>query len=114
MRNYKQSGESLTIIAAAAAISGSPVLVGNLFGVAQHDAAIGEPLTILTEGVFTLPKDLAAVFTLGEEVWFDPAAKACGEKTAGKHLIGVATVAAGNGTTSVDVLLNETSTTVAA
>lgn len=114
MRNYKSTGGSITLAAVAIALSGDPVLAGNLFGVAQHDAAVGEPLTIVTEGVFTLAKDSAAVFAVGEEVWFDPATKTCVEKSAGKHLIGVATIDAGNGTTTVDVRLNGTSTTVAA
>lgn len=114
MRNYKSTGLSLTLVAAAVTLSGDPVLTGNLFGVAQHGAAIGEPLTVTTLGVYTLPKDSAAVFTVGEEIWFDPAAKTCGEKAAGKHLIGAATVAAANGATSVDVRLNGISTTVAA
>lgn len=114
MRNYKSTGGSITFIAAAAALSGDPVLVGSLFGVAQHDAAIGDRLTIVPDGVYELPKDSAAAFTVGEEIWFDPATKSCVEKATGKHLIGVATVEAGNGTTSVDVRLNGTSTTVAA
>lgn len=114
MRNYKSTGATLTLVATAVTLSGDPVLTGNLFSVAQHGAAVGEPLTTTTLGVYALPKDAAAVFTVGEEVWFDPATKTCGEKAAGKHLIGVAAVAAANGITSVDVRLNGTSTTVAA
>ncbi|BAK75813.1 protein of unknown function [Pseudogulbenkiania sp. NH8B] len=114
MRNYKSTGATLTQVATAVTASGDPVLNGNLFSVAQHAAAIGDPLSSTTLGVYELPKDAAAVFTLGEEVWFDPAAKTCGEKAAGKHLIGTAFAAAANGSTSVDVRLNGTSTTVAA
>lgn len=114
MRTYKSTGVSIALVAAGLTLSGAPVLAGNLFGVAQHTAEADAPLTITTLGVYALPKDSAAVFTVGEEVWFDPVAKSCGEKAPGKHLIGVAIVAAGNSTTSVDVRLNGGSTVVAA
>lgn len=113
MRNYVKTGAIVSVTATAALASGAPVLVGNLFGVAQRAAASGEKAEILTEGEFLLPKEAAADFTEGEPVYFDAAAGKCGEKAAGRHLIGVATVAAGNGATVAQVRLNGTSTVVA-
>lgn len=105
MRNYIQKGDNLTFPAPADTESGAPVLIGNLFGIAAHSALAGEPLTIKRDGVYTLAKDPAAVFTEGELVWFDPATKLLGEQGAGKLLVGAAVVVAGNGATSVDVVL---------
>lgn len=114
MRNQVKTGGIVSLIAAAAVLSGDPVLVGNLFGVAQQSAAIDEPFELVTTGEFVLPKASAAVFSVGEEVYFDSATGECVEKAAGKHLVGVATVAAGNGAVSLQVRLNGVSTTVAA
>ena len=114
MRNLIQDGENITIPSPGVVASGDPVLVGNLFGVAVHAAIQGEPLTIRTENVFELPCLPAAVFAVGDPVYFDPAKASCVNASAGKHLIGAATVAAGNGAVLVRVRLNGTSTTVAA
>ena len=51
------------------------MLVGSLFGVAAYTAAEGEPLELVTIGVFRLPKAGPAVFTPGARVAWDAAAK---------------------------------------
>lgn len=114
MRNQVKTGGIVSLIASAAVLSGGPVLVGNLFGVAQQSAAIDQPFELVTTGEFVLPKASAAVFSVGEEVYFDSATGNCVEKATGKHLIGVATVAVGSGITTLQVRLNGISTTVAA
>lgn len=114
MKNYVKTGVVVSLLATAAVASGGLVLAGNLVGVAQASAAIGDPVEVVTLGEYLLPKDPAAVFTQGEEVWLDPATLLLGEKAAGKHLIGVATGAAGNGVDVVQVRLNGVSTIVAA
>jgi len=112
MRNYIQTGDHLTLPAAKVCKSGDPVLIGNLFGMATHDAAKGEPLTIMTTGVFELPKQAAAVFTSGDLAYLDPASLLCVKAGAGMHLIGTLVQPAGNGTTVAIVRLNGITTTV--
>ncbi|MBK5924057.1 hypothetical protein CCR90_09785 [Rhodovulum sulfidophilum] len=60
--------ERVTATATAAATSGAGVKMGNLFGIASCDAAIGEPLVLVTEGVFEMPKVSTDDFTVGAAV----------------------------------------------
>lgn len=60
MKNYIQPGKTVTVAAPSTVVSGALVIVGALYGVAAYDAASGEPVEIVTEGVF----DLAAVTPL--------------------------------------------------
>mgnify|MGYP003626581379 CR=1 FL=1 len=55
MKTFVQSGQVLTLVAAAAATAGEPVIVGQLVGVALEDAAIGDEVVIHTSGVFNMP-----------------------------------------------------------
>ncbi len=55
--NYIQPGKTLTVTAPTGGVaSGDGVLIGQLFGVAQHDAAEAERAQLLTEGVLELAK----------------------------------------------------------
>lgn len=108
MKNYVQEGKTLTVTATAAVLSGDFVVVGAIRGVAAHDAASGERLEVVTEGVFTLPKVAADEIAVGDNVYWDAAAGKV-TKTAGtgsKPLVGAAVRAAGNGAVTVDVKLN--------
>ncbi|WP_299564066.1 capsid cement protein [uncultured Sulfitobacter sp.] len=44
MRNFVQPGDNLTVTAEAAANAGDGVRLGDIFGIASGDAAIGDPL----------------------------------------------------------------------
>lgn len=114
MRNQIFSGDTLTLPAPYNLSSGAPVLIGNLFLIASVDALAGQPFSGETEGAFTLAKDPAAVFALGDPVYFDPDTHLCVGHVAGKHLIGAAIGPAGNGAASVAVRLNAVTTAVAA
>lgn len=75
MKNFQQLGESLTIPAAAAAVTSGQVLkVGNLLVVASHAAAIGEPVECKRTGVFVVPKVSGAVIAQGESLTWDVSA----------------------------------------
>ncbi|WP_065383235.1 DUF2190 family protein [Hyphomonas sp. ND6WE1B] len=108
MKNFIQPGHTLTVPAPAAVSSGDLVIVGSLFGVASGDADNGDDLDLVTGGVFTLPKLTTAVFTVGEDVYWDAAAEQCEEQgsTGADLKIGVCVAAAGNGATSVAVRLS--------
>ena len=67
--NQIQRGENLTIVATANTASNDPVQIGAINGIAQHDAGIGEDLTIATVGVFRLGKVGADVVATGDELY---------------------------------------------
>jgi predicted RecA/RadA family phage recombinase len=108
MKNFVQPGENITVTAAAAATSGAGVKVGNLFGIASGDAAIGEPLVLVTEGVFEMPKVAADDFTVGAAVYWRASDGAMTTTASGNTKVGTAVSAAGTGTASVRVRLNGT------
>ncbi len=70
-KNFIQRGENITVIAAALAASGDLVVMGSLFGVALHDAAANEELTLKTGGVFELPKTTADEPAVGDPAYWD-------------------------------------------
>ena len=108
MRNYVQKGENITVTAAAAATSGEGVLIGNLFGIAAGDAAIGEALDLVTVGVFTMPKVSTDVLAVGDMVYWDAANSlvTADDASGANELIGLAVTAAGNPSGTVNVRLN--------
>ncbi len=108
MRNFITPGEHVTITAAAAITSGQPVLVGDLFGVAQGDAAIGEDVVIVRRGVFELPKTSAQAWTVGAKVYWDGTNNVCTTTASGNKLIGVAVAVAANPSATGRVLLDGT------
>ena len=108
MKNFVQKGVSITLAAPANVDSGTPVLVGALFGVAAGTVASGENLDLVTQGVFDLPKLNAAAFSLGEKVYFDAPTGKCVEAGAGLPWVGVALAEALAGAVTVRVRLNHT------
>ncbi|OYD82508.1 DUF2190 family protein [Azospirillum brasilense] len=114
MKNYLQPGHTITVAAPSGGVSsGDGMIVGALFGVAATDAAAGAALDIAIEGVFALPKGASTTFASGGVVSFDIATRQCVAPGSGKYPIGAAIEAAGNGTTTVNVRLNGTTTAAA-
>lgn len=74
-KNYIQPGKSIEVAFAAAVESGEGRLVGDLFGVADHDVAAAGRGTLYLEGVFEFDRDAADVFTEGLSVYWNAAAK---------------------------------------
>ena len=104
MKNFIQTGANISVIAAAAADAGAPVLVGSLFGVATSDAVIGEIVTLVRTGVFELPKTSAQAWTVGAKIYFD--GSACTTVVSTNKLIGVAVQAAADPSAIGIVLLD--------
>ena len=72
MRNFVQPGRALTVAApTGGVVSGDAVLIGALFGVAQHDAAEGAELELLTEGVVELPKATPLAIGVGDRLFWN-------------------------------------------
>lgn len=108
MRNYIMPGEHVTITAASAITSGQPVLIGDLFGVAQGDAEIGEEVVIVRRGIFELPKAGAQAWTVGAKIYWDAGNGVCSATAATNKLIGVAVAGATNPSAVGRVLLDGT------
>ncbi|WP_442955305.1 DUF2190 family protein [Parasphingorhabdus sp.] len=54
MKNYVQPGNTLTLTAPAAIISGDVVIVGSIIGIANGDAENAAPVDVDTVGIFRL------------------------------------------------------------
>lgn len=98
MKNFVQDGKAVEVTAPAAATAGEPVEIGSLVGIAVEDAGIGEPVVILTEGVFSLPAD--AGVAAGDKVEWDGSQVV--DLAAGEQ-IGVAVTSVSGGTCDVKV-----------
>ena len=106
MKNYVQKGENITLPAPAAVVSGAPVLVGKLFGIAAGDAAQGAPLDLVTTGVFRLPKVSTQAVEIGAKLYFDAAAGLVTTTAGSNAYVGVAVEPAANPSGEVAVRLN--------
>ena len=56
MKNYIQDGDTITVAAPAAVVSGDFVQVGRVRGIAVTSAASGALVELKTTGVFNIPK----------------------------------------------------------
>lgn len=112
--NYIQPGETIswTNGTGAAIASGQVVAIGQIIGVALVDIANGAAGSVGIKGVYAVPKVTAAVIAAGESLVWDASAAAFDDNLATPatgDISGAAVVAieaAGNGTTTVKVLLN--------
>lgn len=109
MKNFKQHGDMITIIATAAITSGQLVRANSLIGVAAADAAIGDEVEIKTTGVFDLPKTSAQAWAVGNPIYAIAAsALLTNVPGTGNYLVGVAAAAAENPSGTGRVRLNGT------
>ena len=104
MKNYVQPGQHIDIVAPAGVSSGEAILVGDLFGVCMADAASGESVVLVTEGVFELPKETGVAFAQGEKVYWDAGTKKIDGDSGNPH-VGYAVAAELSAATSVKVKL---------
>jgi len=93
--------------------SGTPLVVGALFGVPLTTTAAGDPVAVAVEGVWELPKLSTAVLSAGAKVSWDATHGYINTPGTGLYPVGIATVAAGNGVTTVKVRLDGIATAAA-
>ena len=105
-KNFVQPGDTITIPAPAAVLSGAPVIAGDIRGIAQGDAAAGAPVDVATSGVWELPKVAAGAFALGGKVYWIGADGLATSTASGNTLLGVAVEAAAAGTATVKLRLS--------
>ena len=70
MQNYVQKGQTLTVVAPYALLSGGGCQVGNIFGVTVNTQNLGDSTEVVVEGVFDLAKD-ASAFNPGDKVFWN-------------------------------------------
>ncbi|MBT3361452.1 MAG: DUF2190 family protein [Rhodospirillales bacterium] len=113
MKTFIQDGNIITVTAAANIASGDGVLVGNIFGISVLDAVAGDEVEIATVGVYELPKLSTAVIAQGDRVAWNSSTGKVVVPATGMFPLGVATLAAGNGTATIKVRLDGIATVAA-
>lgn len=117
MKNAHQDGRVLDVVLTAAVKSGEVIVKNKLVGVAVTDGEVGDTVATHVEGVFSLPKLVAATFEVGAVVNWDVDGKQAISAAGGTgdvNSIGYAIEAAGNGATTVLVRLTPGTAEIAA
>lgn len=105
MKNYIQEGNGLNVKPAAAVNSGQAALYGKMLGIHATSAAQDEESVAMFKGVYSVPKVGATAMTLGDELYWDNAAKNLTKTTAGNTLVGYCAKDAAAADTEVHILL---------
>lgn len=108
MKNYIQKGDRIQFANSTGGTitSGSGVLVGKRVGVAVADIANTTTGILAMEGVFNLPKLSTDVIAQGDLLYWDNTNKRLTSTTTSNTLCGYAQNAAGNGVSTIDIMLN--------
>jgi predicted RecA/RadA family phage recombinase len=85
-KNFQQHGNVVTATAPSEVTSGDGVLIGSLFGVAEHDAANGDAVELGVVGVYRLPIDGAV--TWGAPAYWTGSAVSASDGSGSNTLIG--------------------------
>lgn len=108
MKNFIQPGDALDCVApSGGVVSGRPVIIGSLIGVASVTAAEGASFVLQRTGVYRLPKTQAQAWTQGAKIYWTSGNLAT-TTSSGNTLIGIAAAAADNPSDFGDVLLGPT------
>lgn len=99
MKNWLQCGDTLDLAApSGGVVSGTPYLIGALFGIAGITADAGVTFPLAREGVFSgLPKATHATdqaWAVGDPLYWDDSAKKLTKTGTGNTLVAIATAAA--------------------
>lgn len=106
MKNFIESGDSLTVAAPEAADSGEFLVVGALYGVAGHAAESGADVVIHRRGVYILPKATGTAWVVGDELFWDVSSKKFTKDSTKLSVRAVAVAAAESADTTGKVLLD--------
>lgn len=107
MKNYIQPGGTIGVAAPRAVLAGAGVLVGGIFGLANHAAAQDELVQISRSGVFgDVAKATGAAWAVGDKLYWDNTNFVLTKTASGNTLVGAATDAAASGDAVGAVLLD--------
>ena len=97
MNNFVQPGDVITLTAPVGGVeSGSPVKIGSLVVIPAADAAAAAEFEGKRTGVFSVSKVSAQAWTEGALIYWDNAAELFTTVAGGNTLVGFATAAAAN------------------
>lgn len=106
MKNYRQEGHVLTLVAMALVLAGQGCLFGQaLFGVAINTTEAGQTGEFVTEGVIAIDKTNAVAIAVGDRLFWDPVAQEVNTTNTNQQCVGLAVEAAPSGTATVAMLL---------
>jgi len=100
------SGDVIDYVAPAAIVSGQVLLIGLRIGVALANIASGAVGAVRVLGIFTIAKLTTDVVAQGALLYWDNTNFRLTVTPTANTLAGFATVAAGNGATTVEISLN--------
>ena len=103
---YVMSGDVIDYVAGSAVTSGQVLLIGGRVGVALAAIASGATGAVRMLGIFTIAKLSSDVVTVGAALYWDNTNSRMTLTSAGNTLAGLATAAAGNGVTTVEISIN--------
>lgn len=104
MKNYRQSADSIRILATADVVGGTLQVINSLIGVAESSVANGEYYTLELKGVFSdLVKKTGEAWDIGNPVYWDGTQLTTTAST--NKLVGIATEAALSADTVGTVLI---------
>lgn len=105
--NYVQTGNTLTLAAPYdRATPGLGAQIGAIFGVNLAPVLSGADGEFSIVGVWTLAKTTAQAWTLGQKIYWDDTNKRCDSDATVGQLIGVATAAAADPSSTGTIRLN--------
>lgn len=105
-KNLKALGKVFDYTCPGNITSGQVVVMQDTIGVALTDGKAGDVIAVHAENVFELPKLASSDIAQGKKVYWDAAAGQINLTASGNTYAGKAYVAAGPGTTTVQVSLN--------
>lgn len=109
MKNYLQPGNTITVPApAGGTVSGRPIAIGSLRGIASATAAEGEDVAISRTGVYEYKKATGAAWVVGDKLYYSTANDYFTKTATDNVLFGFAAKAAAAGDTVGEICLGDT------
>lgn len=106
MKNQLTPGNTVDVTAPYNVASGGGCLVGSLFGIAGYTALSGATVTLSLEGTYSITKNSAEAWTVGQLIYWDNTNFRCTTTATSNKLIGVAVNVAANPSSTGNVRLN--------
>ena len=104
MINYRSNFDTIQVTApVGGVVGGTPVVIGSLFGIPASTVAAGQPVTLVTAGLFTLAKAGTLALTAGDRVYWNASTGVT--KTESDTPIGFAASDAATTATSCSILV---------
>jgi len=111
MINYRGPGGTINLVIAAGCLSGAPIMVGSIGGVAVADIDAGQSGAIMTGGIFTLSVKAendqgSSAVAIGDQLFYNSndTPNKLSKKSSGSFFGYALETVTGNATASIDVL----------